>query len=664
MKDNVKESAVRSEAQQNGADVENKMPENDIDNKIKQNIKEISLIQAAGYSVAQYCVDTKAERIIIITEEEYWPLVEQITLSMMIDLRLRIRAKFSEKPFSKQYHYFQAFGKFVTKALDLNSISPDDAVLILKVDPDKTLEKKIVSTVKFRKGRVITLDALITEMNRRIFGLNMYRHFLKKNPNVALMLTNNTIFPTDKQSDIEKSIADLKLTRQDVLEYLKRNERPTRTFDEFEYTNDEYIEMLTESKSYLNDRSVRVMEERTSKCINVINGHRITIGNPEKPKRRVFLIGDCKVFGIGAPDHGTTASYLQTIFNKEVPELAVSVENYGSFLALHHQDYPYLLNSLPVKDGDIVISNMGGIRLPDHDFVVLTDLLKRPHNYGEVFFDIGGHMTENGNRAVADALFKELQKRDYYSEEYKKANLPSSVRQYSRPFMFGIPHWSESGPGSEEFAHKYNKELRDYKTELIRIHAEKVGCIGAIVMNCNPFTLGHRHLIEYAASKVKHLYIFAVEEDRSIFPFADRFELIKAGTADLDNVTVVPSGKFIISSLTFVDYFNKSEIQNRTIDPSLDVTLFAKEIAPALNITVRFVGEEPLDNITKQYNDAMRRILPDHGIEFVEIPRKEFNGEVISASRVRKLLDDKDFDEISKIVPETTLNYLIKKFGD
>jgi len=88
------------------------------------------------------------------------------------------------------------------------------------------------------------------------------------------------------------------------------------------------------------------------------------------------------------------------------------------------------------------------------------------------------------------------------------------------------------------------------------------------------------------------------------------------------------------------------------------VTIFAEHIAPVLGINVRFVGEEPLDSVTKQYNDTMRRILPNHNIEFVEIPRKEQSGEVISASRVRKLLDTKSFEAIEKIVPKTTLEYL------
>lgn len=123
-------------------------------------------------------------------------------------------------------------------------------------------------------------------------------------------------------------------------------------------------------------------------------------------------------------------------------------------------------------------------------------------------------------------------------------------------------------------------------------------------------------------------------------------------------MVVLPSGKFIISSLTFIDYFGKSELQDQVIDPSMDVEIFGQYIAPTLGITVRFAGEEPLDNVTRQYNDAMARILPRYDVAFEVIPRKKLEGEVISASRVRKLLEEKDFDAIAGMVPETTLEYL------
>ncbi|MDR2649967.1 MAG: hypothetical protein LBB94_09685 [Clostridiales bacterium] len=266
-------------------------------------------------------------------------------------------------------------------------------------------------------------------------------------------------------------------------------------------------------------------------------------------------------------------------------------------------------------------------------------------------------MTPNGNRAVADKWFDYLAQNEFFinPNEGITDNLPSIELLP----MYGIPDFTSCC----SIIPQNPKTINDLREFLLDLTVYRVP-IGSIVMNCNPFTLGHRYLAEYAVSKVKHLFIFVVEEDKSVFPFADRIELVKQGTSDLENVTVLPSGKFIISSLTFSDYFNKSELQDRTIDPSQDVELFAKEIAPALGITVRFAGEEPLDNVTRQYNDAMRKILPQYGVKFEVIPRKESGGEVISASKVRKLLETKDFDEIAKIVTETTFAYLKEKFGD
>ena len=177
-------------------------------------------------------------------------------------------------------------------------------------------------------------------------------------------------------------------------------------------------------------------------------------------------------------------------------------------------------------------------------------------------------------------------------------------------------------------------------------------------MNCNPFTLGHQYLVEYAAAKVARLYIFVVEEDRSEFPFKDRIELVRQGVKHIPNVEVLPSGKFIISQQTFSGYFNKAELQDVAVDSSEDVEIFGKEIAPELGITIRFAGEEPTDNVTRQYNETMKRLLPRYGIEFCEIPRKVLGEEIISASKVREALHAGDFNKIKKLVPSSTLRYL------
>jgi len=188
--------------------------------------------------------------------------------------------------------------------------------------------------------------------------------------------------------------------------------------------------------------------------------------------------------------------------------------------------------------------------------------------------------------------------------------------------------------------------------------------IGALVMNCNPFTLGHRALAEFACRQCDAVYLFVVEEDRSLFSAQVRLDLVREGTADLPNIRVYPSGPYMISSATFPTYFLKEGESAAEIQSQLDISLFAQRIAPLLHITRRFAGSEPLDTTTASYNRAMSQLLPRYGIEFVEMERKERAGAVISASRVRKLLSEYGVcREVLDLVPPSTGRYLKKHFS-
>lgn len=195
------------------------------------------------------------------------------------------------------------------------------------------------------------------------------------------------------------------------------------------------------------------------------------------------------------------------------------------------------------------------------------------------------------------------------------------------------------------------------------------GGVGCIVMNCNPFTKGHLALITFAASRCSLLHIFVVEEDRSAFPFDVRLRLVREGTAHLPNVQVHPSGPYMISSATFPTYFLKEGEDAAKLQSELDITLFASRIAPIFHITKRFAGEEPFDPVTRNYNEAMIRILPGYSISFIKIDRitsegPDGNAEVISASRVRKLLRESGVTkEVLALVPPCTAHYLQHEFG-
>ena len=181
---------------------------------------------------------------------------------------------------------------------------------------------------------------------------------------------------------------------------------------------------------------------------------------------------------------------------------------------------------------------------------------------------------------------------------------------------------------------------------------------GACVMNCNPFTLGHRYLIETASKQCDLLYVFVVSEDKSEFSFKDRFKMVKRGCEDLKNVKVLETGPYLISSATFPTYFLKDKDNANEIQCMLDIEIFSKYYAPYFSITKRFVGTEPLSPSTEKYNLALKTYLPQKGIELIEVPRLETKGTPISASKVRKLIKEKKFEALQEYLPKTTLEYI------
>ena len=188
--------------------------------------------------------------------------------------------------------------------------------------------------------------------------------------------------------------------------------------------------------------------------------------------------------------------------------------------------------------------------------------------------------------------------------------------------------------------------------------SDSSGTVGSIVMNANPFTLGHRFLIEKASAECESVYVFVLSEDKSEFSFKDRFAMVKSGTEDIKNVTVLPTGPYLISSATFPTYFLKERDKASEVQCLLDIEIFSKYYAPYFNITKRFVGTEPISPMTNMYNKALFENLPEKGIEVIEIQRAEKESYVISASRVRALIKEGKMEEVKKLVPKTTYTHI------
>ena len=371
--------------------------------------------------------------------------------------------------------------------------------------------------------------------------------------------------------------------------------------------------------------------------LTIRNGKRMLPNANYGARKRVYLVGPCVVEGRYVNNQSSVGYLLQKKLEERGYEVCVRSAS------IEWGNYKKWLGHIKVKKGDMILIIDRWHRLQRIDLDMSKRFQEAYDNHGQFFTDSPIHCNYIGHKYLAEEIYQA-----FFNEETD--NLEDSV--VLRNYM------SELRKEGDDEVFPNNPELEEYKKFLLSIKTNYKGKIGAIVMNCNPFTLGHRYLIECALKKVDFLYIFVVQEERSRFPFEDRIRLVKEGTKDLNRICVIPSGKFIISTDTFSEYFTKGMATTANIDTSLDVETFAQHIAPILDIKVRFVGEEPIDAVTLQYNQDMLEILPDYGIQVDVIARKQVGDEVISASRVRKLLNEHNWEDIKKLVPECTYQYL------
>ncbi|MDE6231989.1 MAG: adenylyltransferase/cytidyltransferase family protein [Lachnospiraceae bacterium] len=458
-------------------------------------------------------------------------------------------------------------------------------------------------------------------------------------------ITNRTIEEEELLSQMSETIH---------VDMLKNNwEFYSKLLDK--YDTEEEAEKVIKLVPVVNKNGCRVPADFFSEKFNVVGNERVTTSIPKEYRHTIYIFGKSEVFGKGVEDADTIASYLQRLVNKQYPN-TYRVVNKG-VSAISDKEVDNYIKHTIFKKGDIVINIFLKRRCFDYEnrgcfyhnsYKELAPAFNRIQNRESMFLDSVPHMNYKGNKVIADEIFSDI-------EEYLAENLKNTVENSINDTII-----LETAPNENI---DDNLELKEYLEELSKYKVSDCNNkkIGSIVMNCNPFTLGHQYLIKKAAGMVDTLYIFVVEEDKSIFPFEHRFEMVKRGTENIDNVVVLPSGRFMISSLTFPEYFLKGEDNSIAVDTSLDVDIFGKYIADKLNISVRFAGEEPFDAVTRQYNASMKDRLPHYGVEFVEIKRKTVDETVISATTVRKYIKEKKYEELSKMVPDTTFGYLADK---
>ena len=357
-------------------------------------------------------------------------------------------------------------------------------------------------------------------------------------------------------------------------------------------------------------------------------------------KNRLYLIGPCIVYGLSVPSLDES---LGACINEKIRQISDEYAVEGRYCGhVQSVEYENTLKSLSITENDIVvlIDQWYGLYKKQTKDIIVEDILEK--RKCDWFYDCPIHTNYIGNEEISKVICKE-----YLAPIMAEQKDNPQYLQVGKPFL----------------SNEAEKTIDTYIEQVRGARVEDSVKIGSIVMNCNPMTNGHLYLINTVRSKVDLLYIFVVEEDKSFFSFTDRLRMVKKETECMENVKVVPSGKFVLSYITMPLYFEKEEKKSAVLDAMADLKIFGSYIAPKLGISVRFVGEEPMDFVTRQYNNRMKDILPQYGIEVVEVPRFQQEGRVVSASLVRKNLKEGKMDIVKELVPSSVYSYLNEKFG-
>jgi [citrate (pro-3S)-lyase] ligase len=424
-----------------------------------------------------------------------------------------------------------------------------------------------------------------------------------------------------------------------ILNKARDTEELTRTRLEYCYGGDgEYYDACfnrAKLPTFSFNNGIPAAQDITGKYLNITNGFRHVTDAPLIAERNVYFVGGSLSYGYRMSDADTIESRLQGILNNRFPgKYAVSniVCKGGHSISVEAE----IIKRLPIKPGDVVvlITDDYGCLSRDNNITPFTEdiirvnavpFFQRPHDMGEVFVD-QAHMNGGGNQKYAEIIFEALEKNNAFEKNTPSFNAADRVA-----YAFPLPD---------------DPELKAFLVGLNPFRRR--GTNGAVIMEANPFTLGHRYLIEYAAKSVDNLYIFVAGDDRGFFPLEDRIDLARKGVEGLKNVLILPGGRFILSHSA---YSRNEAALSAAID------LLGSKIAPILNLSVLFAGE-PADKAASRYSEIIKPLLPKYGVRYEDIPRKGINGDIISAELVRELIREGDYKRISALVPESTLLYL------
>ena len=523
-----------------------------------------------------------------------------------------------------------------------NSTNYDDIILDLDYSPHIRKLLSIDDSARLSPSQII-IPILISELssyfkNRgvRVIAFDCILHSELKNQ-----------YP--RKYSVGKSIEEVMLD-EFLLEKFCHNDP-----EELRYLSAHKNDLNRISKVFYNGIHNELIDY-ASDGFNIHNGKRCTLGKPSHAQNVIHMFGPCIVEGLCVTDDKTIASILQRNISNMGWE-SLEVENYGLAYGKDILNDLMYMASTNVKTGDVILW-LNGFSKEEEKLLLENNIpivdCKYLANTSDEFWYLDNpfHCNYWMNKRYSEIIFNSI----IETNSIIDGNEPSSKRLSSNYIS------------DNDVPLRINRdsilnsdELRRYvnwlDSQRFNKHADRIGCV---VINANPYTLGHRHLIQTALKEVELLYVIIVEENTGGFLFNERYEMVYSEWSNFPNVKVISGGNVLTSSLGFPEYFNRSR-HLQDANPLLNHKIFSQFVAPALGINVRFFGEEDSDAVTRSLNESAISYLPTNGIEVNIIERKKFNGSPISAKIVRCLFSENKFRELIPLVPFSTYKVLLDK---
>lgn len=364
--------------------------------------------------------------------------------------------------------------------------------------------------------------------------------------------------------------------------------------------NEEYCnEVIDCSYSDYEKNGLRLFRDKASKYVNFIDGCRVTTDVPDKADRNIYFFGGSECYGIYTDDQHTIASVVQRKVRTHQEGYAFKVQNCGTGGGNPNNAQMWEAFEYHHPDNSDVVVFIGWFSALLFDTYGPRTLWLQPQTDG--LFD---RPHDLGEYVFCDRVH-------YTPIGYEALGNYLAGKLISNNILASDDQSSQLVSASITDIDTHTQPSFPTLAEYTNYIKQAIPHIGSLTMSFDPFTTAHQHLIEESARQVDHLVVFVAACDHSFFPLPDRIDLVRKGTAHLSNVVVVPGSEFMSSQ---------------------PAQVFAEDIAPALGITTTFPCEGGSDN--SMFESLVREVLESH-----------------------------DFDKIAKLVPQTTLDYLIDKYG-